>query len=95
MANKFYPALSSVITTDQIPEHLNFLSEGINGLLDNVYYKNFIVDRSLNGASVSYRVDIVSYAETLKLEVPSTGLVLLLNPDLENPNVDYSVIPRI
>ncbi len=93
MSNTYYPSLSSVVSLEQIPEQLNFISEGINGLLDKIYYKDFIVDRSLNGASVSYRIDIVSYSEILKLEIPGTGLVLLLNPDLENPNVDYSIIP--
>lgn len=43
----------------------------------------------------SYQLDIVSFSELLKLEIPGTGLVLSLNPDLENPNVDYSVIPPV
>lgn len=86
MVNKFYPTLSSVITTDQIPEQLSFISNGMDSILDKIYYKNFIVDRSINGASISYKIYIVSHAEILKLEIPGTGLVLLPNPDLDKPN---------
>ncbi len=38
---------------------------------------------------------LVSYSELLKINIPGTGLVLLLNPDLENPNVDFSIIPIV
>lgn len=93
MANVFFPPLSTIITTDTIPEELNFVTNGINSLLEKVHYKDFLVDRSLNGASISYRLDLISNSEILKIEIPGTELVLSLNPDLDDPNVNYSVIP--
>lgn len=93
MADIFFSPLSSVITTDQIPESLNFIETGLDTVLDKVFFKDLKVQRSSNFSSAAYDLDIVIQSGVLKLEIPGTGLVLLLNPDLENPNADYSVIP--
>jgi len=93
MADIFFSPLSSVITTDQIPESLNFIETGLDTILDKVFFKDLKVQRSSNFSSTAYDLDIVIQSGVLKLEIPGTGLLLLLNPDLDNPNGDYSVIP--
>lgn len=93
MADVFISPLSTLINTAQIPEGLSFISSGINSLLDKVYYRDLKIQKSLSNATISYKLDIISYSELLKLEIPGTGLVLTLNPDLENPNAPFSVIP--
>ena len=93
MSDIFISPLSTLVSPAQLPEELNFISSGVSSLLNNVYYKDLLIQRSLSTSSVSYQLDIVSYSEILKLEIPGTGLVLLLNPDLENPNTAQSVIP--
>ncbi len=93
MSDIFISPLSTLVSPDQLPEELNFISSGISGLLNNVYYKNLLIQRSSSTYSVSYQLDIVSYSEILKIDIPGTGLVLLLNPDLNNPNTEQSLIP--
>ena len=93
MANNYFPALSTLISEDQIPENLTFLTNGLASLLENVHFKDLQVQRSFDNATIAYKLDIVSFSEILRLEIPGTGLVLTLNPDLDDPNVDFSVIP--
>lgn len=82
-----------MISTSEIPEQLNFLSTNFSAVLDNGYFKDLKVQRSIDRSSIAFNLDIVSYSEILKLKIPGTGLVLILNPDLENPIVENSVIP--
>ncbi len=93
MPNKFYPPLSTLITPAQIPESLSFISSGINSLLEKIYYRDLKIQRSSSSATISYNLDIITFSELLKLEIPGTGLVLTLNSNLENPNDDINVIP--
>jgi len=93
MANQFYPTLSSILSTENIPEELSFISDGLDAILDDIHFKDLIVERSSDGVTTSYSLDIVSYSRLLRFEIPGTGLVLILNPDLDNTNINYSVIP--
>ena len=76
MADVFISPLSTLISTEQIPESLSFISSGINALLDNVYCRDLKVQRSSSTSSVSYHLDIISYSEILKLEIPQLSQVL-------------------
>lgn len=40
MANNYYPALSTVVSVDQIPDNLSFVTDSIDDLLDQVYFKD-------------------------------------------------------
>ena len=60
MADVFISPLSTLISTEQIPESLSFISSGINALLDNVYCRDLKIQRSSSTSSVSYHLDIIS-----------------------------------
>lgn len=50
MANNYFPALSTLISTDQIPENLTVITSGLTTLLDNVHFKDLQVQRSFDNA---------------------------------------------
>lgn len=89
ITKRYYPALSEVISTDDLPEFLNFAAEGLEGLLSKIHYKNLQYSRSLRGDSAFYSLDIV--ANNIGLPLPF-GLRLVLNPD-EDGDSDISSFP--
>ncbi|OJJ20990.1 hypothetical protein BKI52_10465 [marine bacterium AO1-C] len=91
-APRFYPTLSSVVDQDQIPDILGFLKDGIVYLFDHVHYKDLQYTKSPNGDSAHYSLSIVS-RKRLDIEIPGTGIYLVLNPDLSGGNVDISAFP--
>ncbi|WP_412468371.1 hypothetical protein [Pedobacter sp. KLB.chiD] len=80
VTNRYYPALSEVITVDDLPEFLHFAENGLNLLLDKIHYKNLQYSKSQRGDSAFYSLDIVS--NNIGLDLPF-GMRLVLNPDLE------------
>lgn len=90
---RYYPRLSSVVSENDIPDILGFIKTGIVNLLDHIYFKDFQQSKSPNGDSAFYGLSIVS--KVLKIEIPGTGINLVLNPDLsDEPGSNYiSVFP--
>lgn len=37
----YYPALSELMTAEELPEILGFIRDGLQQIFDKVYYKNF------------------------------------------------------
>lgn len=97
MSDIFYSPLSTLISIDQIPEGISFISTDFDLLLKNIYYRNLKASNSVTNSTVLYELDIISYSQILRLEIPGTGLELILNPDLEDRQgltpSEYSVIP--
>ncbi|WP_443938921.1 hypothetical protein [Pedobacter sp. MW01-1-1] len=89
LTKRYYPALSEVITVDDLPEFLHFAEDGLNTLLDKIHYKNLQYSKSQRGDSAFYSLDIVS--KNIGLNLP-LGLRLVLNPD-ENGDSDISSFP--
>lgn len=89
VTRRFYPALSEVITVDDLPEFLHFAENGLNQLLDKIHYKNLQYSKSQRGDSAFYSLDIVT--NNIGLDLPF-GLRLVLNPDQEG-NPDISAFP--
>jgi len=73
MADNFYPALSTVVSVDQVPDNLSFVADSIDNLLDQVYFKDLQLEKSNDGSTYSCLVDIVSTSGILQLEIPGTG----------------------
>jgi hypothetical protein len=69
MADKLYSPLSTVLTVSQLLDKLDFISTNLNSLLTNLYYRNLRVSRSLLNSTVEYELDLISFAEILRLEV--------------------------
>jgi len=40
MLNTFFSPLASIVSVDQIPENLDFVSDGLEVLLESVYYRD-------------------------------------------------------
>lgn len=87
---RYYPRLSTIVSVDKLPEILEFLKDDISDLLDKIYYKDLQHSLSLYGDTAFYNLSFVS-KRTIGIDIPSTGLSLLLNPSLEGDNV--SVFP--
>ncbi|RLJ80520.1 hypothetical protein [Pedobacter alluvionis] len=89
VTRRFYPALSEVITVDDLPEFLHFAENGLNLLLDKIHYKNLQYSKSQRGDSAFYSLDIVT--SNIGLDLPF-GLRLVLNPD-EDGDSNISSFP--
>ncbi len=82
----YYPALSGLITLEDLPEILDFIKEGLQEIFDKVYYKDFQSSRNVSGSGAFYSLDIVSRGR-LDLEFPGTGIFIILNPDYEDSTI--------
>ena len=49
VTKRYYPALSEVITVDDLPKFLHFAETGLNTLLDKIHYKNLQYSKSIRG----------------------------------------------
>ncbi|WP_316768696.1 hypothetical protein [Pedobacter frigiditerrae] len=77
VTKRYYPALSEMITVDDLPEFLHFAETGLNSLLNRIHYKNFQFSKSARGDSAFYSLDIVT--NNIGLDLPF-GLRFVLNP---------------
>ncbi len=91
VTHRYYPRLSSVVTPDQIPEILGFIKDGVIGLLDKIYYKDLQYSKGPKGDSAFYSLSIVS--KRLDIELPGTGISLVLNPDMTGNDSQISSFP--
>ncbi|TDQ77457.1 hypothetical protein [Sphingobacterium yanglingense] len=80
ITKRYYPALSEVISTEDLPEFLHFAEEGLENILSKIYYKNLQYSRSQRGDSAFYSLDIIS--KSIGLPLPF-GMRLVLNPDTD------------
>jgi len=84
--HRYYPRLSSVMTENDIPDILGFIKTGIVNLLDSIYFKDLQYSKSPKGDSAFYSLSVVS--GRLDIEIPGTGIFLVLNPDQSEENAD-------
>lgn len=82
----YYPAISDIVTVNEIPEILSFIRDGIVVIFDKVYYKNLQFSKSIKGDAAFYSLDIVSL-QKLGIEIPGTGIFFVLNPDFQNNGI--------
>ena len=85
VAHRYYPKLSSVVNTDDIPDILGFIKDGIVYLFDKIHYKDLQYNKSPRGDAAFYSLSIVS--QRLDIELPSTGIYLVLNPDADDATI--------
>lgn len=90
---RYYPTVSSIIDTDEIPDALGFVKTGLINFLDKLYYKDFQYSKSKNGDAAFYSIGIIS-KERLDIEIPGTGIYFVLNPDIEaDSDFNISLFP--
>lgn len=92
VTRRYYPTLSSVMSQDDIPEILGFVKDGVLWLFDKIYYKDLQYSKSPRGDAASYSLSIVS-SDRLDIELPGTGIFLVLNPDLTGGDTAISSFP--
>ncbi len=83
-------SLSNIISIDNLPEQLSFISDGLNTVFDNLYYSDLEVFEDLRGQNISYTLNLVANHK-LALSLPGTGMSLVLNPGYNN--VDGTEFP--
>ncbi|WP_299457978.1 hypothetical protein [uncultured Microscilla sp.] len=84
----FYPNLGTIVTLNDFPPELQFLENGLQHALDNIYYKNLQFTKNDQGTQAYYNLILVT-GEALKLDLFNSGLSLVLNPG----NADETLIP--
>src|SRR5688572_17877902 len=75
----FYPPLSVLLPLDALPEALGFVKDGVSSLMGDLYFKDLQHARSPLGDAANYSLSVVT-ARPLEIEVPGTGIFLVLNP---------------
>jgi len=72
---RFYPTLATVVSTDERPEVLGFIKDGLSTMLGKIHFKDLQYSKSPKGDAAFYSLSIVS-PKRLALEIPSTGMAL-------------------
>ncbi|ASK29953.1 hypothetical protein CEY12_07460 [Chryseobacterium sp. T16E-39] len=80
MATKsFYPNIGTLVTIDNFPEELQFLENGLQNVLDKIYYKELQYVQSNDGSQGYYNIVLVT-GEQLKLDLFGSGFSIVINP---------------
>ncbi|MDR2207253.1 MAG: hypothetical protein LBE36_13975 [Flavobacteriaceae bacterium] len=89
---RYYPRLSSIVSEKDIPDILGFIKAGIINLLNKIYYKDLQYSKSPKQDSAWYSLSIVS-PKRIDVEIPGTGIYLLLDPDFSPGSGNISAFP--
>jgi hypothetical protein len=92
ITRRYYPTLASIVSEDDFPEILGFIKDGILTLLDKIHYKDLQYNKSSKGDAAFYSLSIVS-PNRIDIEIPGTGMFLVLNPDLTGGDSNISAFP--
>ncbi len=75
----FYPNIGTLVTLNDFPEELQFLENGLQNVLDKIYYKELQYVRSNDSSQGYYNIVLVT-GEQLKLNLMNTGFSVVINP---------------
>ena len=79
-SNNFYPSITDLFSADQLPVDLGDFGQNVQGMLSNIFYKDYQFSKSHKGESASYSLTLLTYTP-VGIEIPGTGgLSILLNP---------------
>lgn len=93
MANEtFYQPVTDLVSLDSIPDELGFVKDGVTSLLDKLLYKDLQYSRTRAGDSSFYNLSLIS-KKRIAVEIPGTGINLILNPELIESSGVESVFP--
>ncbi len=84
MATTFYPALSSIVDLEVLPEQLSFVKDGAEDLLAKLFFKDLQYTKSPRGDAAHYSLKLVSFRR-IDLTLPGSGFALVLNPSVGAP----------
>ncbi|MGQ2981877.1 hypothetical protein [Flavobacterium sp.] len=89
---RYYPSLASILSAEDIPEILGFIRDGITDLVGRLHFKDFQYSKSPYGDAAFYALAIVS-PDRIDIELPGTGIYLVLNPDYTGGDFEISSFP--
>ena len=92
LTRRYYPTLASIVSEEDFPEILGFIKDGVLNLLDEIYYKDLQFNKSARGDAAFYSLSIVS-PKRIAIEIPETGISLVLNPDIIGQDSSISSFP--
>ena len=92
ITRRYYPTLSSIVSEDDFPEILGFIKDGILNLFERIHYKDLQYNKSARGDAAFYSLSIVS-PNRIDIEIPGTGIFLVLNPDVTGGDSNISAFP--
>jgi hypothetical protein len=87
-AKSFYPNLSTIVTVDAFPEELQFLENGLQNALDNIYFKELQYVKSTDTSQGYYNIVLIT-GEPIKVNIGSSGFSLVVNPGA----TDETIVP--
>ena len=77
----YYPALSRLVNLETLGGNLGLFQDVLDGLFDNLYYKDLQLEKSREGDYAHYRLKLILY-QTAGVPLSGTGgMRLLINPD--------------
>lgn len=92
MPTKFFPPITSILPVDALPNELGLIKSGLTNILSHVYFRDLQYSRNDRGDSAFYSLSIVSL-KRLDIEIPGTGIFLILNPAHDPLLPDISEFP--
>jgi len=82
----YYPAITDIVKADDLPEFLSFMKTGLQSILNKIYYKNYYFSDNIAGTEAFYSLTVISKTK-IALEIPGTGISLVLNPDFQDGDI--------
>ncbi len=92
MSTKFYPPITAILPVDALPNELGFIKTGLTNILSHIYFRDLQFSNNDRGDSGFYSLQIVSL-KRLDIEIPGTGIYLILNPSHDPVTPDISEFP--
>lgn len=89
---KFYPPITNILPVDAIPNELGFIKDGLTSILSHIYFRDLQFSKNDRGDAGFYSLSIVSL-KRLDIEIPGTGIYLILNPSHHPTTPDMSDFP--
>lgn len=88
----FYQPITDLVSLDTIPDELGFVKNGVTNLLDKLLYKDLQYSRTRSGDTAFYNLSLISKTR-MAVEIPGTGIDLILNPEYVESSGVESVFP--
>ncbi|MCH2194727.1 hypothetical protein [Kordia sp.] len=90
--NIFYPSVKDLISFDNLPASLSFVEEGLDTILEHIYFKDFVVHKTFYREFGEYRLTAIIF-EDVGISFPGTdGLKLLLNPGNVENSIEIPIV---
>lgn len=91
MANEvFFPPITTILQLENLPEELSFVQNGLNSLLQNLYYRDLQFSKSPRGDAAFYSLKVVSF-QKIGIDIPGTGMAIVLNPGHTPPSSEFPI----